>query len=181
VRAISALYPKSSRVFMDAEATEENVKAVAKDARYLHIATHAVLDEDMPLNSGLVMSASRDEGARDNGLLQAWEILDQMHLEADLVTLSACKTALGREMAGEGLLGLTWAFERAGARSVLASLWSVADRSTARLMVQFYGHLSRGRSKDEALRAAQLDLIRGGGVAAHPRHWAAFELFGDWK
>ena len=84
-----------------------------------------------------------------------------MRIDADLVVLSACETGLGKEMGGEGLVGLTRAFEYAGARSVLASLWSVADETTAALMKRFYGYLKAGRSKDAALRQAQLDLIRG--------------------
>ncbi len=113
-----------------------------------------------------------------------------MRLDADLVVLSACETALGKEMAGEGILALTRAFQYAGSRSVLASLWSVADESTAELMRHFYANLEAGLAKDEALRAAQLAFIRGqreadGSRAARdlsdPFYWAAFQLYGDWK
>jgi CHAT domain-containing protein len=79
------------------------------------------------------------------------------------------------------LIGLTRAFQFAGARSVLASLWSVADDSTAQLMTRFYAHLRAGKSKDEALRAAQLEAISQRSAYAHPFHWAAFQLFGDWR
>src|SRR4030095_6075081 len=96
----------------------------------------------------------------DNGILQAWEIFESVRLDADLVTLSSCDSALGQEMGGEGLLGLTRAFQYAGARSVLASLWSVSDVSTAELMKRFYGHLRPRRTNDEARRAAQAELIR---------------------
>lgn len=85
---------------------------------------------------------------QDNGLLQAWEIFEQVRINSDLVTLSACDTALGKEMGGEGLVGLTRAFQYAGAHSVLASLWSVSDRSTAELMKRFYGYLKECKSKD---------------------------------
>jgi len=78
-------------------------------------------------------------------------------------------------------MGLTRAFQYAGARSVLASLWSVADDSTAELMWRFYGYLKQGKSKDEALRAAQVDLIHGPEATSHPYHWAAFQLSGDWR
>ncbi len=112
-----------------------------------------------------------------------------MRIDAELVTLSACDTALGKEMGGEGLLGLTRAFHYAGARSVLATLWGVSDASTPRLMERFYTHLKAGKSRDEALRAAQLDFIRGGAssgaaavpTSAHPFRWAAFQLSGDWR
>jgi CHAT domain-containing protein len=101
------------------------------------------------------------------------------------VVLSACETALGKELGGEGLVGLTRAFQYAGARSIVASLWSVADESTAELMKRFYTYLKEGRTKDEALRSAQIDLIRRsrstGLDTAHPFYWAAFELIGDWK
>jgi CHAT domain-containing protein len=100
-----------------------------------------------------------------------------IRVDADLVTLSACQTGLGGAMAGEGLLGLTWAFQYAGARSVLASLWEVSDASTAELMRSFYGHLSAGVSKAEALRHAQVELLRRPATAA-PYYWAAFTLIG---
>ena len=85
-----------------------------------------------------------------------------------------------KNLGGEGLVGLTRAFQYAGARSVLASLWSVADESTADLMSRFYRHLKAGKTKDAALRAAQLDLIRSRRFF-HPFHWAAFTLTGDWR
>jgi CHAT domain-containing protein len=140
-----------------------------------------VLDAQSPLDSALVLAASAQKGeSPDNGLLQAWEILEEMRVDADLVTLSACETALGGELAGEGLIGLTRAFHYAGARSVLASLWRVSDDSTAELMVKVYAHLRAGLPKDEALRRAQLDAMKNPKTAA-PFHWAAFTLSGDWR
>ena len=126
---------------------------------------------------------------QDNGLLQAWEIFEKVRINVDLVVLSACETALGKEMGGEGLVGLTRAFQYAGARSIVASLWSVADESTPELMKHFYGYLKAGEMKDEALRHAQIDFIHEPGFAglksklsiAHPFYWAAFQLIGDWK
>jgi CHAT domain-containing protein/Flp pilus assembly protein TadD len=180
VRGIASLYPEA-RTFLGAEATEERAKSIGKDARYLHFACHGLLDERFPLNSALALTIPEHSGeGQDNGLLQAWEIFESVRLDADLVTLSACDSALGQEMGGEGLLGLTRAFQYAGARSVLASLWSVSDASTAELMKSFYGYLQKGRSKDEALRAAQADLIQGKSFS-HPYYWAAFELTGDWR
>jgi CHAT domain-containing protein len=134
------------------------------------------------LNSGLALSIPEHPAeGQENGILQAWEIFESLRLDADLVTLSACDTALGRDMGGEGILGLTRAFQFAGARSVLASLWSVADDSTAELMRRFYTYLKQGKSKDEALRLAQVDLIHGPEATSHPYHWAAFQLSGDWR
>jgi CHAT domain-containing protein/Tfp pilus assembly protein PilF len=180
VRSIAAFYSEA-RTYLGSEATEERAKAIGKDTRYLHFACHGLLDERFPLNSGLALTIPKDaDEGQENGLLQAWEIFESVRLDADLVTLSACDTALGQEMGGEGLLGLTRAFQYAGARSVLASLWSVSDVSTAELMKRFYGYLSEGRSKDEALRAAQADLIRSQDFP-HPYYWAAFQLTGDWR
>jgi len=192
IEGIASLYPGASVTYAGEQATEERAKSIGKDVRYLHFACHGLLDERFPLNSALALTIpERPAEGQDNGLLQAWEIFEQVRLDADLVTLSACETALGKEMGGEGLVGLTRAFQYAGARSILASLWSVSDESTTELMKRFYGYLKSGKTKDEALRAAQIDLIRapegtprGRGSTAsvsHPFHWAAFQLIGDWR
>jgi CHAT domain-containing protein len=194
VDGIVALFPGSAEGFVGALATEERVKGLASHVRYVHFATHAVLDHDSPMESALVLAMPGDAKATsENGLLQAWEILEQLRLDTDLVVLSACDSGLGRELRGEGLLGLTRAFQHAGARSVVASLWRVGDQPTAALMVRFYRHLKEGAAKDEALRAAQMELI-GGSVPVRdrsgrtvgrdislPYHWAAFQLYGDWQ
>ena len=182
VEAIAELYPQS-RMYLGPDATEEKAKSIGPDSNLVHFACHGLLDERFPLNSALALTLpeSQTEG-QDNGLLQAWEIFESVRLHADLVTLSACDTGLGREMGGEGLVGLTRAFQYAGARSVLASLWGVDDLSTARLMKRFYGHLRSGKTKDEALRAAQVEQIREKSPkSSHPFHWGAFQLFGDWR
>jgi len=177
IKAIADLYP-GAEVYLGSDATEERAKSLGPEARLVHFACHGLLDERFPLNSALALTLPEPKAeGRDNGLLQAWEIFESVRLDADLVTLSACDTALGREMGGEGLVGLTRAFQYAGARSVLASLWSVADVSTARFMKSFYGHLRGGMTKDEALRAAQIEQVR----ESHPFHWAAFQLTGDWR
>lgn len=195
VEEIAGLYPPPmSAVYLGDEATEERVKALGRNVRYLHFATHGFVDERLPLNSGLALTIRdvlREDG--DNGLLQAWEIFESLRLEADLVVLSACSSGLGKEQGGEGLISLTRAFQYAGARSVVATLWSVEDRTTTEIMVRFYRHLKAGLSKDDALRAAQLDLIRGPITmadehgqprpfdASAPYYWAAFQLTGDWQ
>ena len=179
--AVERLYPGSAQVFVGPEATEERAKAAVADATVIHFATHGLVDEASPLDSSLVLSLPRAwKPGDDNGLLQAWEVFEQMRIRADLVTLSACDSALGEEVSGEGILGLTRAFQYAGARAVLASLWGVNDASTAELMASFYAALGEGRSTDEALRTAQLHLLHGSRWR-HPRHWAAFELLGDWR
>jgi CHAT domain-containing protein/tetratricopeptide (TPR) repeat protein len=181
VEAITHLFPRG-REYLGREATEEKAKALGPDSDLIHFACHGLLDERFPLNSALALSVPEHPAeGQDNGLLQAWEIFESVRLKADLVTLSACDTALGKEMGGEGLIGLTRAFQYAGARSVLASLWGVADYSTAAFMKDFYGHLRNGATKDEALRAAQIDQIRKKSGSSHPFFWAAFELTGDWR
>ncbi len=139
--------------------------------RYLHIAAHGLLDEDRPELQGLALTADPEHGS--DGLLQIHEIL-RIPLDADLAVLSACSTGLGRDVRGEGLVGLTQAFLAAGARGVVVSLWPVTDRSTAELMVGLYGGLSRGLAAPEALREAKLALAGRGGPYAHPHHWASF-------
>lgn len=180
VEALGRAFGDRAATYLGADATEARAKSIGK-TRYVHFATHGLLDARFPLNSALALSMpmQRREG-EDNGLLQAWEIFEQLRIDADLVTLSACETALGAELAGEGLMSLTRAFHYAGARSVLASLWSVADDSTANLMSTVYRHLQAGVPKDEALRRAQLEAISKGQTSA-PFHWAAFTLSGDWR
>ena len=180
VQAVARGFGRQATVLLGAEATEARAKSIGP-ARYLHFATHGLLDARSPLDSALALTVPADRRpGEENGLLQAWEILEQVRIDADLVTLSACETALGDDVAGEGLVGLTRAFHYAGARSVLATLWQVADEATSTLMSSFYGHLRAGRSKDDALRRAQVESIARPSTAA-PFHWAAFTLSGDWR
>lgn len=181
VQNISALYPSQSQKYLGTRATEERAKSLGKDVRYIHFAVHALLDERFPLNSALALTIpDRAIKGRDNGLLQAWEIFEEMRLDADLVTLSACNTGRGKELSGEGLLGLTSAFQYAGARAILASLWSVDDFQTMHLMTEFYRELHADNTKDQALQAAQLILLRSKNASA-PYYWAGFTLTGDWR
>ncbi|HEX2645019.1 MAG TPA: CHAT domain-containing tetratricopeptide repeat protein [Thermoanaerobaculia bacterium] len=179
VEEIGNLFP-GAEVFLGEDVTEERVKVAVRGASLIHFAVHGFLDERNPLNSALILSSSRKVGnGRNNGLLQAWEVMEELPLDADLVTLSACDTALGQEIGGEGLIGLTRAFQYAGARSVLATLWGISDRSTSDFMVRLYGALRAGEAKDEALRSAQIAQIHS--AKAQPFYWAAFQLYGDWR
>lgn len=185
VEALGQLYPEASQIFLGAEATEARVKTLAGTATLIHLACHALLDDHSPFESALVLSPPQSappggtaDEAQENGLLQVWEIFEQLRLDADLVTLSACETATGREAGGEGLVGLSYAFQYAGARSVLATLWPISDASTAKLMHRFYTYLRDGESKAGALRRAQVDLLHDP-ASAHPFHWAGFRLIGD--
>ncbi len=194
VGRIAALFPEHAILFLGADASEGRAKSLPKTMRYVHFATHTILDGRFPLNTAIVLTIPEHfEEGYDNGLLQTWEILEKVRLDADLVVLSACESGLGKEMGGEGLIGLTRAFQYAGARSVMASLWKISDRTTAEFMVRFYRHLKEGLSKDEALRATQIELIRGpiqvtSGEgervefdASAPYYWAAFQIYGDWQ
>jgi CHAT domain-containing protein/Tfp pilus assembly protein PilF len=193
VERIAEVYP-GARLYLGEDATEERAKTVGRDVRVLHFSTHGYLDDRTPLDSALVLTIPEGLPAgRDNGLLQVWEIFESVRLDADLVVLSACESALGREMSGEGLIGLTRAFQFAGARSVVASLWSVTDQVTAELMARFHRHYAAGLSKDESMRQAQIELMRqpiritaaNGQTlemdASGPFFWAAFQVFGDWR
>jgi CHAT domain-containing protein len=148
--------------------------------RIVHFATHGVLDTDHPALSGLALSSIDEAGQPRHGFLAMRDVYD-LRLSADLVVLSGCRTALGRELRGEGLVGLARGFQYAGAARVLASLWQVEDRATAALMTRFYGGLWRdGMTPAAALRAAQLSL-RAERRYRDPSSWAAFVLIGDWR
>jgi len=148
--------------------------------RIVHFATHGLLNSQHPELSGLVLSLVDEKGRPQNGFLRLQEIYN-LRLPADLVVLSACQTALGREVKGEGLVGLTRGFMYAGAQRVVASLWQVDDLATAALMKAFYRNmLQDGLSASAALREAQLEIRRHQRWAA-PYYWAAFTLQGEWR
>jgi CHAT domain-containing protein/tetratricopeptide (TPR) repeat protein len=200
VEGIASLFPPgTAHTFLGPEALEERVKSLDPKTRILHLAAHGYTDEHLPSSSFIALTIPEDTKpdaagpGRDNGLLQVWEIFERVRLDADLVVLSACDTGLGEEQGGEGLIGLTRAFQYAGARSVMASLWSVRDQATSELMIRFYKHLLAGLPKDEALRQAQIELIRGPIEvvnekrekvlldASAPYFWAGFQVYGDWQ
>lgn len=182
VAALGRIWGDAATTLVGAEASECALRGAAPAATRLHFACHALANERHPLGSALLLSAGETAAATDDdGRLEAWEIFEQIRVEADLVALSACRTALGENIDGEGFVGLTRAFLHAGARSVVASLWNVADESTARLMAGLHARLADGQLKDEALRAAQLELLQGGGPDSAPASWAPFVLTGDWR
>jgi CHAT domain-containing protein/Tfp pilus assembly protein PilF len=193
VEGIAQLFPGQLTAFVGAEATEEHAKNLPKGTRIVHFATHGFADERLPMNSGLLLTLPEhpDESAED-GFLQAWEIFERVRLDADLVVLSACDTARGKELGGEGLLSLTRAFQFAGSRAVVASLWQVADEGSADLIIRFYSHLKSGYAPADALRAAQLEILaqipwlqnsngKEREIKSNDLVWAAFEVFGDWR
>jgi CHAT domain-containing protein len=148
--------------------------------RIIHIATHGLLNSRSPELSGLIFSLVDRQGKPQNGFLEAQEIYN-LKLGADLVVLSACQTALGKEIRGEGLVGLTRGFMYAGVPRVIASLWKVPDQATTELMQKFYrGIFRQGLQPAAALRAAQFSMSREPRHAA-PYYWAGFTLQGEWK
>jgi len=151
-----------------------------KGFRIVHFATHALIHPKYPELSGVVLSLVDERGRLQPGFLRSYQILS-LHLPADLVVLSACRTGLGVELNGEGLVGLTQSFFHAGASRVLVSLWDVDDRATDRLMEHFYRELLlSGRPPSAALRAAQLSM-RDDPRWSAPYYWAGFVLQGDWR
>ncbi len=178
VLGLGKLFPPDQRqLYLGADAREEAVKGEnLKDFRYIHFATHGFLDESHPGRSGILLSHAPD--SQEDGILQASEIM-RLKLNADVVTLSACSTGLGKLVNGEGVLGLTRAFFYAGARNVVVSLWNVNDSATATLMNAFYLNLRRGFAKSEALRQAKLELLHSSQpLWRHPYFWAAFVIQG---
>jgi CHAT domain-containing protein len=150
------------------------------DYRIVHFATHGLLNNEHPELSGLVLSLVRPDGQPQDGFLRLHDVFN-MKLGADVVVLSACRTALGRDVRGEGLVGLTRGFWYAGAPRVVASLWDVRDQATAELMKRFYrGLLRDGLRPAAALREAQLGMRKDPRWSA-PYYWAGFVLQGEWN
>ena len=148
--------------------------------RIVHFATHGLINSQHPELSGIVLSLVDQKGQPQNGFLRLYEIYN-LKLNADLVVLSACQTALGKEIKGEGLIGLTRGFMYAGAPRVVASLWRIDDRATAELMTRFYrGMITEGLTAAAALRAAQISMWQEKRWSAPP-YWAAFTIQGEWK
>lgn len=141
---------------------------------YIHFVSHATASSSDPLDSAIVLSrSSADESSFK---LYARDIVSQP-IDAQLVTISACYGSGTRLYAGEGLVGLSWAFLRAGAHRVIGALWEVSDASTPRLMDSFYGHVANGESPESSLRAAKLDLVHATGRFSLPYYWAVFQMY----
>ncbi len=181
---IASMPPQDSVLkALDFDASMQTVRSGGL-ARYrlIHFATHGILDSSTPELSGLLLSrfAPSGESLDEASFLRLHHIY-HLNLRADLVVLSGCQTALGKEIRGEGLSGLARGFINAGASRVIASLWPVQDRPTLELMTELYRSiLSQGMPPSQALRRAQLSLLadeRWG----DPYHWAAFVLQGDWR
>ncbi|MEO1378501.1 MAG: CHAT domain-containing protein, partial [Cyanobacteria bacterium J06635_10] len=150
----------------------------------VHFATHGCISEKRPASSGLVLSLLDKAGNNTDGYLRLNDIYN-LNLPAELVTLSACETAKGKQVEGEGLIGLSRGFMYAGAKRVTVSLWNVNDRATATLMEKFYTKmLKKGLPPSKALQAAQLEMWNSNKTNSQwkaPVYWAAFTIVGDWQ
>ncbi|HSE40468.1 MAG TPA: CHAT domain-containing tetratricopeptide repeat protein, partial [Acidobacteriota bacterium] len=183
VQELGRLYgDQKARIYMRSNAREDRVKNEANQYNVLHFATHGLLNNSTPLYSQLLLA--QNDTQEEDGLLEAWEILN-LRLNADLVVLSACDTALGKVGKGEGMIGLTWALFVAGVPNTVVSQWMVDSASTTELMIEFHkklkSFLSNSTSKTpipDALRAAALTLLKTDEYR-HPFYWAPFVVIGS--
>jgi CHAT domain-containing protein/tetratricopeptide (TPR) repeat protein len=181
--AIVSLVPASSR-FQALDFGASRATATSPDLsqyRYVHFATHGILNSNNPELSGVVLSLFDESGREQDGFLRGYAVLN-LRLPAELVVLSGCRTGLGKEVRGEGLVGLTRAFMYAGAARVAVSLWDVSDEGTAELMARFYrGMLGPKKlNPSQALRAAQVEMWKENRWHV-PYYWASFVLQGEPK
>jgi CHAT domain-containing protein len=179
--AISAAAPRgATTIFKGFDASRETaMSSRIGEYQIVHFATHGFLNSEHPEFSGIVLTMVDPKGVRQNGLMPLHDIYS-LDLSAELTVLSACQTALGKDISGEGLVGLTHSFMSAGSKSVVASLWKVDDRATAKLMTRFYESLlQQGMPTGAALRAAKLKTMNEKQWRA-PYFWAAFVLQGEY-
>ena len=173
VETIAADLPKPNTILLGADATETHFKTLPLASyNVLHLALHGYVDSDYPDRSALVFAPQQDN--TDDGMLQVREIRD-LHLNAELVTLSACDTGVG-PVGEDGVANLVNAFIEAGADTVVSTLWELEDHSTVQLMTHFYDRLAKREPKGAALREAQFQMMNDGFA---PYYWASFELVGD--
>ncbi len=179
MKIVEGYFPESSRTVLKREQATPGAYLASKPERYayLHFVTHGTASRTQPLESAVILSK---EPASDAYKLYARDIVT-LHLNAELVTISACNGSGTRAYSGEGLVGLSWAFVRAGAHNVIAALWEVSNApSTAQLMDAFYKALSRGEDPATALRDAKLSFLRSSNpnsVFKKPYYWAPFQLY----
>lgn len=173
---VGGLFPKEEALVIIAGAVSEEIvkKLPLWEFQIIHFSCHGYLDEANPMHTALVLTPGPSQ--EEDGFLRMEEIYN-LSLDADIVVLSACQTGMGLLEKGEGVMSLTRPFFIAGARSVIATLWPINDKSTASLMKEFYKLIIKGRSVNEALRSAKLKMIRSSW--AHPFYWSGFILQGN--
>ncbi len=174
VIGVSNIVKGSNQLLLGSKATEAAFKSIPLESfRMIHLAVHGLADTQFPDRTALVLSS----GSGEDGLLQVREIRN-LSLRADLVVLSACDTGIGQLLGQEGIASLERAFLLAGAKAVVASLWTAEDTYTAAVMKRFYSYLADGCDKAMALRQAKIDLLKDFGDQALPVYWAGFTLVG---
>ena len=166
------------KIYLDSTATKSRFINEASNYRILHIATHGIVDNNNPMYSKLVFYP---EKSSTNNYLTTTELFN-MHLNAELAVLSACKTGYGKNVKGEGLMTLSRGFLYSGVPSLVISLWNVNDQSSAGIMENFYKYLKEGYTKDESLRRSKLDYLRSAdNISSNPYYWASFVNVGNNK
>jgi CHAT domain-containing protein len=164
-------------LFIGDQATEAHFRSDGPKYEIIHIASHTLLNDQIPTLSCLVLNP--DSGNRDDGLLHSYELY-QLQLDAQLVILSGCNTGMGKLQMGEGLLSLARSFFYTGVRSVIYTQWPVADKSSAKLMTGFYGELIKGKGLEEALQSAKLNFLADADpVKSHPYYWTSYVIVGN--
>jgi len=158
------------------QASEDNFKATAEAYKYVHIATHGIINEARPQLSGIVFSQPQESAATEDGILYAGETYN-LELQADLVVISSCESGIGKLMHGEGLMALTRGFLYSGVSNIVVSLWKVSDKHTSQLMVDFYKNVFDGKSYARSLREAKLKMIFNQSTA-FPKLWSGFIMVG---
>ncbi len=173
IEVISKTFSQGKQTILEGANAYPEAYRLARPSQFgwIHFAAHAAANQRSPLDSALILSR-HDAGYQ----LSARNVMN-IPLNAKMVTLSACRSAGTKTFSGEGQVGLSWAFLRAGARSVVAGLWDVTDRSTAALMADFYEQLSHNVAPVDALRHAKLSLLRGGKSYQKPFYWGPFQLY----
>jgi CHAT domain-containing protein len=176
---VKGYFPGTAKVFQSAQATPAAYLASTPEKfQYIHFVTHGTASRTDPLESAVILSqgGSGAGTGEDSYRLYARDIL-QHPIDAQLVTISACNSSGSKSFAGEGMVGLSWAFLRAGAHNAIGSLWEVSDASTPELMSNLYAGLRQGQAPATALRSAKLSLIHSGGHFSRPFYWAPFQLY----
>lgn len=166
----------NKRFFLNNESTESNFRAVAGDAKILHLATHSKVNDESPLFSAIYFHQDKAPGQRGDGIIYAYELFD-MNMNADMVFLSSCESGTGGYLKGSGVLGLSRAFSYAGAKSLLLNLWPIRDQAAATITSDFYNALNSGENKAQAMRTARLHYLNSNN--SDPYLWGAMVVYGN--
>jgi CHAT domain-containing protein/Tfp pilus assembly protein PilF len=181
VKSIIELFKKESKPalgYFYQEASEEQFKSQEmKQYSIIHLATHSLKEEDIPILSGLIFTQEIPASSQEDGILYAGESYN-LNLDAELIVLSSCETGIGKLVKGEGMIALNRGFLYSGVRNTIFSLWKVEDKSTSRLMIELYQNILQGKSYATALKQAKLSLINDP-FTAFPKYWSGFILVGE--